>query len=409
MAPVVVQNTGSDWATGYSNQRKIDRTSNGVLWEVHTSGFSIMALYSVDDGVTWVNDTGNIPVNSGGSGTIKANCSFFIDKDDYAHIVWKQAGTFGSWTAGYIYYRRGTPNADRTAYTWSPSVVIYNGDTNGDYPDIIAHREGTGWAVHIVFSYALGSVNSTTWVKIAIDNLQNIGAPSSMQIGGNYGTGIHTWPSIDFNHTGDGKTVAGGTPHLYAAWSAGAAGSGKGIRFRKATYSGGTWTWGTEREIDSTRYMPSVAAWLDCIFTGSKLWLAGGLLAPGNSMVLYERDLADTTTTTHVLINPVSGDTQLVEGSATYDANGNIYFIGRSSVSSDWKISYYVWNNGLSEMKHLYDAIGNNPYVSAKRGYSGNKIELVFIEGASSPYSVMYDSILLAGSGASGFGPIPLG
>ena len=42
----------------------------------------------------------------------KAPGSFFIDLDDYAHLVYKDRFD------GYIYYRRGTPNAGRTAWTW---------------------------------------------------------------------------------------------------------------------------------------------------------------------------------------------------------------------------------------------------------------------------------------------------
>lgn len=276
-------------ATAYSNQRKIDRCQNGVLWKVHLATTAIFEFhYSTDDGATWTEDT-SADINTGGD-TYVPNGSFFIDLDDYAHFVYKDGSD------GYIYYVRGTPNAGRTAWTWSSAVVLRD-TTPHNYPDLVAHRNGTGWSVHVVWSATTATDNYVYYNRLTIASDGTPTDHGDSGLAGTYSNANTTWPSIDFNHTGDGKTVAGGTPHLYVAWSAGAAGAGLGIRFKKATYSDGSWTWGTEREIDSTRYIEGPRYYVNCLFDGTRVIIAGMLWdGAADDILLYERDAADTTT-----------------------------------------------------------------------------------------------------------------
>lgn len=400
----VITTSTAATATAYSNQRKIDRTSNGVLWAVVNTGSNDTVQaelrYSTDDGATWASG-GTLTNGSQSAGLSYApkNLSFFIDQDDYAHVVFKDASN------GYIYYRRGTPNAARTAWTWSAAVVVYNGNTGGDYPDIVAHREGTGWSVHIVFS--INNNAAECWfyyANVPVSSAGAIGA-ASLRNNGYYTVNAKTYPSIDFNHTGDGKTVAGGTPHLYVAWSAGATGAGKGIRFRKATYSGGSWTWGTEREIDSARYVLNSSFWLNCLFDGTRVVMAGLLRQVGttttNDLVIYERDAADTATTTRPLIVDVTGTDMLFNGSSSCDGSGNVYLIGRdytdTSAGGTNNLVYRKWTRSSATLDSsvILDSAVGVPYASAKRGHSNNRIEYVYTDGTASPYSVTYGSVLL--------------
>lgn len=398
----VITTSTAATATAYSNQRKIDRCQNGVLWAIYqwqdagTLNRFYGAVYSTDNGASWTTSTTDI--NSGGGNAHQPSSSFFIDLDDYAHFVYKNTSD------GYVYYKRGTPNAARTAWTWSAATKITAGtSTSFDFPDVIAHREGTGWRAHVVWGITSTFIN-TYYCRIDItsggaitigDASQTIGAAYNVDSTAN------PYPSIDFNHTGDGKTVAGSTPHLYVGWSAGKTGSGFGIRFKKATYSGGSWTWGTEREIDSTRYVTANYRWLNCMFDGTRVVLAGEVQTSSTvSLMLYERDAADTTTTTRELVAGSSGSTLLASGSASYDGDGNVYLLGQDYVggAGAYDVNYRKWTRATTTLGAitLIDTSGKEePYLSAKRGYSNSRIEFIYTDGTASPYNVTYGSISL--------------
>lgn len=397
----VIATTGTPHSTAYGNQRKVDRCQNGVLWAVRVQNGTNTdlghAYYSTNNGATWA-DGGSIPgATTAANNNYNVNGSFFIDLDDYAHWVFKDN------YYGYLYYRRGTPNAARTAWTWSAPLKIHGTTvTTFDYPDIIAHREGTGWSVHIVYSYTSGANNYTYRSRITIGSNQAITLTDSEQaLGGNYFATPHTFPSIDFNHTGDGKTVAGGTPHLYSAWSAGKAGTASGIRFRKATYSGGAWTWGTEQTIDSARYVVNPDYWLNCLFDGTRVIIVGQVYdGAGTDLILHDRNAADTATFTRVLIENAATSNYLATGSASYDSNGNVYLLGRNSAPSwvDIDFFYRKWTRSTATLGApvVYDnTLNTNPYISTKRGHSGQKLEFIYLEGSSAPYSVTYGGITL--------------
>lgn len=389
--PVTITTSPAATATAYSNQRKIDRCQNGVLWQWHwNNSGEFDGRYSTDNGATW--STLATQVVMGGAATYTPNASFFIDLDDYCHVVYKDRSD------GYIYYRRGTPNAGRTAWTWSAATAIYSATTS-DYPDVVAHREGTGWRVHLVYSQtdATGPYARYSRVDITSGGAISIGVNQLTISATNYGNSNHAWPSIDFNHTGDGKTVAGSTPHLYVAWSAGATGAGKGIRFKKATYSAGSWTWGTEREIDNTRYIDTAGRWLNCVFDGTRVVIAGQVYNGSNmDLVIHDRDAADTTTTARAessttLANRTHG------GSLSYDSAGNLYFFGVRQ--STFAVGYRKWTRASNSLASFTDldntSVMSDTFVSAKRGYSNNRIEFIYTDGTASPYNVTYESVIL--------------
>jgi hypothetical protein len=394
--PGLISTSTESKATGYTNQRKIDRCQNGVLWATYQDaiggGYAVRLRYSLDDGVTW--SAAQPLMNASGSmgSTYAANHSFFIDIDDYAHLVTKDPAD------GFVYYRRGTPDASRTTWSWSAplNMVNYPGGPNSsgvtNFPDVIAHRDGSGWVAHVVQSRS-DSFDYVYWTPIFVAANGTITRGTHTLIGGTYGNSVSKFSSIDFNHVGDGKTVKGGTPHLYVAWSAGATGSGKGIRFKKATYSGGAWAWGTEREIDTTHYLPdNNDYWMNCMFDGTRVVMVG--LFGASDIYLYQRDAGDTTTTANILRNGASN--WIYGGSATYDADGNLYLVGGSGSAAPYSVSYRKWTRSTGEVSPYVqiDASGNgSPYASVKRSTFNNKIDYIYTDGASSPYSIRYGSI----------------
>lgn len=398
--PTQITTSTASTATAYSNQRKIDRCQNGVLWEVHGRFGSGNATahwrmyYSTNNGATW-SFGGDVENGSGGTAySYTPNISFFIDQDDYAHVVFKDNSD------GFIYYRRGTPNAGRTAWTWSSATTVLS-QVDADFPDIVAHREGTGWKVHILTSRDMNAASTVTYTRF---NIASGGTLTTDVASANnataYGFAGHRYPSLDFNHTGDGKTVAGSTPHLYAAWSAGATGAGLGIRFKKAAYSAGTWTWGTEREIDNAQYVISVAYFVTCLFDGTRV-IIGGQVHDGTNenLRLYERDAADTATTVYSLLSAQTTATTLRYGSATYDSSGNVYLFGRNAdeAAGSRDFVYRKWTRVGASLgaEVVLDSGVGDPFVSAKRGYSSSRIEFIYTDDTASPYAVTYDAILL--------------
>jgi hypothetical protein len=387
----------SNILTGYPNQRKLDRCQNGYMIALHNyDGATGVFELSTDNGLTW--DGGNVAVpNVAGL----SSASMFVDVDDYIHVAWKQSGTGGGRTTSLIYYMRGTPNASRTAWTWSAAVSATNNvDTNYDNPDIIAHREGSGWAVHILLTYAIGGGGNACYVWGS--TISAVGTIDTFTLRSQFGTGS-TWysGSIDFNHTGDAKTVAGGTPHLYIAWSANAGGTGNGIRFKKATYAAGSWTFGAEREIDNRYYTQNTTFYVNCLFDGTRVVIAG-MITDGSTnewMVIHDRDATDTTTTARTVINPNGDPDGAFQGSVSYDSAGNIYLVGRGEGGTGTSLNLYKWTRASGVLTRTpIGAVGgasSNPYVSMKRGYSNNKIEWLYTDGNNIPYSIKYDNLSL--------------
>lgn len=394
---VNIATSTSATATAYSNQRKIDHCQNGVLWStfVDLAAAVWKFFYSTDNGATWTDSTNNITLGTGSAGY---NGSFFIDLDDNAHFVYK------SNFDGFIYYRRGTPNTGRTSWAWSAAQVVYNSATSGNYPDVVAFRDpagGGGWVVHIAWSYVNGGVNEFDYDKYTVSS-GGVFTHSviNSSIGTGYNTGINTWPSIDFEHTGDGKTAANSSPALFCAWSAGSTGSGKGIRFRKATYSAGAWIWGTEREIDSAYVHVNIFTSLSCLFDGQEV-VIGGMLNNGTNyhVRVYQRDLSDTTTTTLGDFT-VSSPNWLESGSLTYDSARNVYVFGSDENGNIKYRKYDRAANTFTTLVTVESGVTSSTastvsYPSLKRGYSNSKLEWIYTDGSASPYSIKYDSLAL--------------
>jgi hypothetical protein len=393
-------------ATAYGNQRKIDRTSNGVLWTTYaysdpTLGPCVGSRYSTDNGASWTD--GGIAAQPGSAGTTYVlNSSLFIDADDYAHLVFRQANN------GYLYYRRGTPNAARTAFTWSAATQVW---PNGDVPDLVAFRNptGSGWVVHVVFNALGTNVSYPVYVPLTISASGVVTAGTSVNVTStNYGGTVLSYPSIDFQHTGDGKTPVA-SPALFVGWSSpgtGGAGSPYGIRFRKASYTSGSWTWGTEREIDPAYFVGGGGTyWLNTLFDGTRVVMTGYLASSTTAATLvWERDVADTTSALRMRLNAPTTATPvenfLVSGSASYDSVGNVYLFSRDGTVGNGTrrlmVRRWTRSTGTFEAPTIIETTApDNPYVSARRGWAGNRLDFIYTDNAASPYTVTYGNLNL--------------
>lgn len=387
-------------ATAYSNQKKINRTSNGVAWVAsQVSSDETHLSYSTDNGVTWTTYGGILGAAQG-----ITQASVYIDVDDYMHVAWRANGTGGARTSGYMYYVRGTPNASRTAWTWS-SVVTVHGGIQCSYPDLVAHKEGTGWVVHIVSSYfdSGGTNLYATYNDITISSAGafTLGTGGLATLAGgagtlsaNYGINSVAWASVDFNHTGDGKTVAGGTPHIYITWGAGTAANG--VRFRRRAYSGGAWSWGTESTLFTGRWPHQDGTnSFNGFFDGTRFIVAGMLYNGTNfDFMVYQRDAADTATSGW-LLTVGNDDNAALYGSSTYDTEGNVYIFGRGNgIAKPLQYRKWLRETAAFESAVVVDniGVGATPYVSPKIA-GASSVEWVYTSGNNAPFQVKFDRL----------------
>jgi hypothetical protein len=210
--------------------------------------------------------------------------SIHIDAEGNAHV------SFLKYDANpqVLVYSRGTLNGSYnngsldTFWQWQTLNISPAGGRVWNDSDVIAFRNGTGWVAFI--TYALGQ--SSTGAQVARVNITNKGVLSLASNGMGPSTGLEAAQqgSIEFAHTGNGKT-ASASPHLFLGTAS--IGSSAGIRIYRATYSstgGGTWTWGTPLTL-ATGTVPNGTF---CgVYDGSRYMFA---YAIGTTISLYEWD-----------------------------------------------------------------------------------------------------------------------
>lgn len=396
-------------ATGLSHQRKIDRCQNGVLWATLWNGNSSTThafefWYSTNNGATWTEDTAGRLGFAGTGATYDPSASFFIDLDDTAHLVYKDRHN------GFIYYRYGVPNAGRTAWTWTPATQINTVATYRD-PDVAAFRtpgsSPTTWDVVITCADNATSTWHYERIRIAnngaitANNYDGLTAVNGMGQIVNTGSGTAFSPTIDFHHTGDGKTVKDGLAHLYlgSIWSS----TASGTRMCRVTFASGAWTFGAQRVFDSTRYVnDSPVQWATGFFDGTRYNLVTWLSATfgANDLVLHQRDAADTASTSTVLLTNPAAAERLASGSATYDTDGNVWIFGRNEdgVAGTHPLVYRKWTrsgSSLSAETVIDPGVGTTPHIASKRGSSTGRIEVLYTDNATTPWGVTYEAVLL--------------
>lgn len=391
---VALGTSGLATAPGPYGGRSHGRCANGVLWAVYQEIGFLRFKYSTDNGASFAFPAVGDSINKHGM------FSFFIDEDDYAHVI-------VCTTADELHYYRGTPNAGRTQWTWSAGNYIgaVSGAGTGGV-DIVAHRQGTGWKAHIVHEKWNGVTNNIPcYYRFNITAAHVITADTapSLEFEPNGSTNLAVQPTIDFHHTGNGKSVQGGTPHLYIGWARSGA---NGARFLRVPYSAGpTWTFTTAniRVIDAARGLSGGSQWFNCMFDGTRVVLAG-MLGDGanNDLVAHERDAADTATTARVLVDNLATNVQLAFGQASYDSAGNLFFAGQNTdeANPNRDVVWRKWVRATNtlEAEQIIDAAAvQNGNARLLRGHASNRIEVSWVsaEAAGPVYTVDHTSIAL--------------
>jgi hypothetical protein len=355
---------------GFNSGRRVARTSTGRLWTVFIHSAALELWYSDDDGDTWTQNTnGTI---SGKSIVASAGCSLYIDVDDHAHVSYQEnLGT----STHYLKYRRMANIGTTTS--WDTSNTSLAGSSNastGTRPDIVAFRSGATWNAAIAYQDTTGDSRIKVYTNVDTTPVLVQAALEVPDV---------VSPSLDFNHTGDGKTIAGSSPHLYVAGS-----KNDELRFMKFTWSGGTWgTSPTARLLDTSvdKELPVSHA-----FDGTRCVVA---YAEGSAVYIAERDAADTTTT---LRTPTAlSDGTVTNLGVTFDSEGDIHLWASGTTSDDLKRIEFdrsagTWGSWATA--HTGTVAASS--LSLKRGHSDSLVDAVFLDGTST-YDVVYESLLL--------------
>ena len=225
-----------------SPDKHIDIAPDGTMWMMYmyqggTDG-TIKFFYSRDGGSTWTHAfAGDLSV-----GQTYATPSFFIDSDGYAHMCW----SLWNKDPQSIRYARGVPryvtSGDKILFrgwTWTTATISPASGRVQIDTDVIAFRNGSGWTAFV--AYTLDSSGGCQVARVDITRIGGISVASTT-IGPSSGLGLLQMGSIDFVHTGDGKTPSS-APDLYLA--TGLKTTSGSIRVNRAVYSAGTWTWAT--------------------------------------------------------------------------------------------------------------------------------------------------------------------
>lgn len=369
-------------ATAYSNQKKGVTLSTGRLVVVVGNTTTNAQFIWADDGQTWTDYGADIAGWSNGS------ISSYVDSGGVERLVavWKQSGTGGGRTDGYTYAMSGAFNAGRTTLTWGTALARIT-DTTYNYPDIVVTPEGTGGVAWFAESSNNGaSNNSADLFRVDISS-SGVCTAGVNVASATYGVAVHTFPSIDINLT---------DKRLHVAWSAGTTGAGKGIRYRTASYSGGVWTWATEREITPTYAVLDGDHWVNCRWDGTRV-IIGGLLGTGANWTLhlFERDAADTTTTTRFTGTALADPGQAYKGTLAVDtATGDVYFMGLGYAAGYTGVGYLKWTRATTTLgaKVITDATWAS-HVNA--WFSNSTLRWIYTGGNNSPYQVKYDQNVL--------------
>lgn len=352
--PTVSTSTSST-ATAWSNQRKLARFSNGVLFAGPIyDGSNARCYYSADNGATWQTPSTGATIDT------LPNGSVFIDDQDFIHIAarWSYTGN------NAIHYYRGTPNANRTGYTWSAALTLVVG-SSADVPDIVAHAEGTGWKAHVVRSWTDGSSQQAVYHRINIASDGTITADGAAMGFTTAGGGTHVYPSINLD----------GNKTLYVVWSFSSAGVNKGVRFRRATYSSGAWTWQTEEAVTESAYV--LSGFLSSVVdTSGQVYVAVKQAESPNYLLVYRRAAAGGWTNISPSNLPDTMPTLAVDGTAIFLFSINSGALLYRKYTGTWAAAVTV------------ESSTSPAWVTARRDSSGSAIDVLYTTGSASPYTV---------------------
>lgn len=369
MATVITSGLPHGDSLSGSPEKRLDVSPDGTLWALLVDTGRARFFSSGDGGNTWAISAGSdLDL---GQGT--AVPSFFIDADGYAHV------SFVQWDKNpqIVMYARGVPRTGG-GWSWTTKAISPAGGRVGVDSDIVAFRNGTGWVVWVTWTYDSGA-NGARVSKLSVAASGSITVDSTAH-GPASGFEAFQVKSIEFAHTGDGKTPSA-SPHVYLFVSSATGGN---TYVHKATYSSGNWTWGSPLTIETSVTVPNTV--FCSVYDGSRdfmVWTTNGTSLKGAE---WDGTAGSVTTrnppampggTGSVLgislaCDPTTGDIYLAAYGGT---NGNIIYVKFTRGTTTWG----SWTTAVTRTAYSED--GDLQLV---RHPPRDSIDMIWSEGTSS-------------------------
>lgn len=278
------------------SSRAIAATADGTLWacvwsDTITDRWEFW--YSTDDGATW---TENVSLRINSPSPANAEFAFAINAVNDIAVFRYDGGNvrsiYGLTTSSTAWVDGGSPS-DIASSLFCDMVVFDKPGSSNFFVATVYDNVITDILNTMEFTSAGAYVGDVDYSLSSVDGSA----------------------SLDFNHTGDGNTVAGSAPHLYVSYL----NTSQYPTCGKYTYSSGLWTAGTQRTLYAGATTNVLSS---CVFDGERAIMA---FVHGNDVRVFERDAADTTTTDRTAAVPampgsaVSGVRVSANGTTGFD------------------------------------------------------------------------------------------
>lgn len=307
-----ITTTTSTAGLGTFNQRHIDYAQDGTIWTTVLSGTDLKFFYAPD---------GDAAVESESSELSNiSSASLFIDLDDNAIV------SYVSSSDNKVYLIRGELNEAGTAFVWGTAVLAQN--AQGLRPQ------------HVVFSDPLNDGEQSG--ALIVEDVPasktklyyfSVDAEGTITIGNTrIVADSSSYASLDFHHTGDGKTLKDDLPHLFITWAV----SDDGVYLSIGTYAAGSYSWSSDTLIHAKGI--GVAAgdtdknWFNVAFNGDNIVLGGFVKNTSGAGQVTTAVLVSFTTpsgtTTTWTDTTTTATTAIYGGNMVVDHKGNVYLVG---------------------------------------------------------------------------------
>lgn len=369
MATVITSGLPHGDSLSGSPEKRLDVAPDGTLWACLVDTNRMRFFSSNNGGNTWSISAGS-DLDIGQDTAVP---SFFIDADGYAHCSWIQ------WDRNpqIVMYARGTPRIGG-GFSWTTKAISPAGGRIGVDSDIIAFRNGTGWVVWIAWTYDSGA-NGARVSKVSVAASGTITVDSTAH-GPASGFEAYQVKSLEFAHTGDGKTPSA-SPHVYFFVSSAVGGN---TYVHKATYSSGNWTWGTPITIETSVTVPNTV--FCSVYDGTRdfmVWTTNGTSLKGaewdgsaGSVTSRNPPAMPGGTGTILGISlacdPSTGDVYLVAYGGT---NGNLIYVKFTRSTPAWG----SWTTAVTRTAYSEDGD-----VQLVRHPPRDSVDMIWSEGTTS-------------------------
>lgn len=322
--------------------QNVGMTSDGTMWamarNVGAAPDRFEFWYSTDDGATWTENT-DLRFETG-----DGEAMFAINSvNDNAVAIFNNNGS----SSNEVLAISGLTTSSSA---WTENTISWGGRGT----DLLVFDKPSSTNFYAVWN-SYNTFFNTDYLSIwEFDNTgTSVGSVTSFSLG----TGASGFVGLDFHHTGDGSTVKGGTPHIYAGFPD----SGDDLSFKKFTYSSGSWTAGSTTTFLSN----TIAQPVSVAYDGDDAVIVAVL--DSRTPRVWERDEGDTTSTDHTADVPSRTWTD-ADSIMEVTAHGDGFTLWAVDPSGDWFGHADYSRSGDSWTG--WTSLGTPPNTPTERGFS---------------------------------------